>query len=109
MSAADHLSGQFAAGPVFYHGSSARLSPGDHITPPSERGADAAHPVIEGSVPNSPDHTYMTEWAKDARHWAGRSGHVYKVEPMGRYYQDPNGSEGDHEVRGHLLITGVHK
>lgn len=104
MSASDHL------GPQFYHGSPARLAVGAHIVPPVERNpadpdAAKAHPVNDGSEGH--EHTFMTEWPVDARNWAGPSGHVYTVEPMGDHYPDWNGGEGDYAVRGHLRITGM--
>lgn len=93
----------------FYHGTDAELRPGQEIIPPAERNPDnpeaaQANPVTGGEDPHN---TFMTEYAKDARNWAGPFGHVYQVEPLGQQQPDPNGGKGDWAVQGHLRVLGT--
>lgn len=91
----------------FYHGTTADLAVGAVIVPPAVRCPESpasaqAHPVTEGTVRSDPGACYMTEYRRDAMHWGAR---VYVVEPVGRIFADPNGSDGDWEVAGYLKVV----
>ena len=105
MSASDHLSGS-----QFYHGTTAKLSPGDWITPARNRGVPG-NVDVENSLP----HTYFTDDISAAKTYTGlaanagqREKYVYQVQPAAPYEADPNHPrESSYRSRGPLLVHGV--
>lgn len=110
MAAHDHLSSQ-----QFYHGTTARLEPGDWITSARNRGVDSPHAVEEGQrheynhFGTDPEH--VERYATTFGSW-DKPGYVYTVQPAGPSERDP---EHEHQrtqgyrSKGPLLVTGLYK
>jgi hypothetical protein len=86
----------------YYHATDADLRPGDHITPPLERGAAPAHPARDAhGNGSSPSCTYMTSSLRGTARWGER---VYVVAPLGPVWEDWNW-EDSYECDGHLVVV----
>lgn len=100
MSADDHLSPD-----QFFHGTAARLSPGDMVKP-----GHAGHDISSGS------HVYFAAQEEHARTFGGlaaiRDGkpayHVYRVEPTGVHERDPD-SWGGYRSTSPLRVVGAYE
>lgn len=102
MSARDNLNQT-----QFYHGTPAKLSPGDWITSASNRGTGK-----EAYNYFTSDPTQASGYA--AGHTSERSpdqvGYVYKVSPSAPSEPDPKlPSDNARRSRGPLLVTGLHE
>jgi hypothetical protein len=89
MTAQDNLSR-----PQFFHGTDAKFAPGDLLTP---RGANQ---YGRQETESGRGYVFMTGDQDQARNYAAaragggnwqiQGGHVYQVEPTGKYQEDPN-------------------
>lgn len=125
MSASDHLGGQFAppAG-AFYHGTPAKLRPGDLIQPATAIGIESSAP----SAGNPADHAYMSTTRRQASYYAkprldpmdavGRQldgepahsiwqGHVYQVKPTGPIEHDTSEPDSYHSAQPLRVVRRV--
>lgn len=102
MAASDHLSPM-----QFFHGTSAHFEPGDFLTP---QGANAYGRAEETS---GRGFVYFTADKDQARNYAqaraendyqGTGPHVYQVEPMGKYSEDPNDLYDSGRTRARLRV-----
>lgn len=98
MSASDNLSPQ-----QFFHGTSARLQPGDYLSP---KGANAYGRAEDES---GRSHVYFTADKNQAWSYAyargGSEPHVYQVEPTGKYEEDPLDLYDSARTRARLRVV----
>jgi hypothetical protein len=102
----------------FYHGTPAELKAGDMIHPATAVGVVSSAP----SVGNPADHTYFTTKQRMASYYSApritdeesamravdaspSQGHIYKVEPTGKYDPDPHEPDSFHSSQP-LRVVG---
>lgn len=104
MSAQDHLN------PVqFYHGTVASFAPGDVLTP---KGANDFGRNESGSgrgfvyMTADQDQAWNYAYARAEEIRPNAAPHVYEVEPLAKYEEDPNDSYDSVRTRGRVRVIG---
>lgn len=87
--------------PQFFHGTKAKLNPGDLVEP--------GHPANDAQ--SKPGHVYFTNSPKVASGFS-RGGSVYEVEPTGPHTRDSGyearPGEKSRKSKSPLVVKGVH-
>jgi hypothetical protein len=99
--------------PQFYHGSHGQFGPGDEIKSAREAGVQSSYnqlnPEAEGYAYASSSSDTANFYARSAAIEAGvmpkngQTAHVYAVQPMGEYEDDPDADESI-RTHGHFRV-----